>query len=131
MPDLAGEGGAYESGSVDDVLEVSQSPEGFLFLGMMERTLVDFPRGGGGTYVSRSTPTWRHVRVPNLRMTMVAKGAKTNAVRRGELLGCSESLDFRATSSAFREVGLPMDIERPPTKAKSMGLAPGKVLELR
>lgn len=48
MPDLAGEGGAYESGSVDDVLEVSQSPEGFLFLGMMERTLVDFPRGGGG-----------------------------------------------------------------------------------
>lgn len=61
---------------------------------------------------------------------MVARGAKSSAVRACERVRVG-LLIVRQYVIWLMRVSLPMDIERPPTKAKSMELAPGKVLELR
>lgn len=86
-----------------------------------------------GPYVSRSTPTWRHVRVPNFPMTMVARGAKRRATWRcGERLCAIWSLSlFLWWMKVVLWENVPMEIESPPTKAKLIGLAPGNVPEFK
>lgn len=62
---------------------------------------------------------------------MVARGANRRAGIHGELMDLQYLSLGRFAVMLIGKVNVPMDIERPPTNAKSIGFAPGKVSELR
>lgn len=58
-------------------------------------------------------------------------GGKRSEEERYEAWSASRTRVFCPETMYSDYTGLPMDIERPPTNAKSIGFAPGKVSELR